>query len=70
MGGRAERQKRPSDSNAWITEVSDDRLKAYSRLAVSEGFSGRVDGNPRTHDQQLFFSDLVQKELSRRGIGD
>lgn len=67
MGGRTEKP-RISESGTWITEVSDTRLESYSRLTVSGGFGSRATGDSRSHDQQLYFRDLVSKEKTRRGL--
>lgn len=67
MGGRSDK-RRTSESSDWIREVSNSRLEAYSRLTVSAGFDSRATGDKRTHDQQLYFRDLVQREKERRGL--
>lgn len=67
MGGRTMRRL-TSESADWIKEVSNKRLEAYSRLTVSGGFNLRADGDRRSHDQQMYFRDLVQREKERRGL--
>jgi hypothetical protein len=75
MGGRTAQvgtvteRKHPehTDRDAWITEVSVSRLRAYQQMLEGGGQFSRVDGSGRTDAQRSAFGELVRRELERRG---
>jgi hypothetical protein len=70
MGGRDQRRddKKIPDREQWVREISDSRLLNYRRMLLSAGKVERLDGSPRTADQQAYFTDLIAREMSRRKI--
>lgn len=72
MGGRSSYAGRVTSSDdyadreAWIKEVSNDRLATYERMLTSpEARVVRADGSTRNFQGQ-YFRDLVSREKSRR----
>ena len=66
MGGR-EKRREPLDRNAWIREVSDERLRGYARMLSSEGRYERRGDGFRSGASQQHFSRLITDEITRRG---
>ena len=66
MGGRSE-YKPPeyTDREAWIMQVSDNRLATYERMINSPAAAVRADGSARNFHGE-YMRDLVQREKARR----
>ena len=67
MGGR-DRERKHVDRNAWIREVSDERLARYGRMLESEGRWNRADGAGRELRSQEHLGWLIADEWTRRGL--
>lgn len=66
-GGAAREREDYSDRDAWITQVSVDRLRAYDTMLQGGGQFSRADGSGRSDAQRQAFGELVRRELERRG---
>ena len=64
MGGRADREAL-GEREAWIMEVSSERLSMYERMLTSAGAGHRVTGESRG-DGGAYFRELIARERERR----